>query len=340
MPKFTLSLLPILLLLPTHALSQAADVQEAWSASDGTLRAHAAGISIPQTIAGLSLAKSGEVSNGGKGVDNYAQYLSEDGAIQATLYVYLPSYANASLAAYMTDRAVMERFGRKTRRTSYESVSLGGKADRAIRAVYDDAADGTLTTAAAFAHAGRWLVKLRVTGPSKRRTEVVDGLNGMLNSLHFGDRASVWPISPASFTDCPAQNDREAKLTALSPAVAADAKPIRESARPFCLRGQVQTSEGSYDMLEQQGAPNGAVIVPIDDAGTVLAFDPASSGIGYQLSIHSVGETKLYGVYDRVPSPRQIAEILDGKDPQTAHAWTTAVYAANGDVTVRRDDAM
>ena len=79
--------------------------------------------------------------------------------------------------------------------------------------------------------------------------------------------------------------------------------------------------------------------MPIDDAGTVVAFDPAVDGKGYQLSKHSVGETKLYGVYDRVPSSRQIAKILDGKDPQTAQARTTAAYAANGEVIVREGAA-
>ena len=49
-----------------------------------------------------------------------------------------------------------------------------------------------------------------------------------------------------------------------------------------------------------------------------------------------VGQTDLYGVYDRVPSPRQIAAILDGKDPQTAQAEATAAYAANGAVTMVR----
>jgi hypothetical protein len=126
MPMFkpVLSLLPVLLLASAPALANAAEEHEAWTASDISLRSDAAGISLPQTIAGLSLAKSGEVSNGGKGIDNYAQYLSEDGAIQATLYVYLPSYADSSLAAHMTDRAIMERFGAKTRRTAYASIPL------------------------------------------------------------------------------------------------------------------------------------------------------------------------------------------------------------------------
>src|SRR3546814_3163033 len=90
--------------LSEPAFARAAEEREAWTTTITDLRADAAGIGMPQSVAGLSLSKSGEVSHGGKGIDNYAQYLSDDGAIQATLYVYLPSYADASLAAYMTDK--------------------------------------------------------------------------------------------------------------------------------------------------------------------------------------------------------------------------------------------
>ncbi|AEG48227.1 hypothetical protein Sphch_0532 [Sphingobium chlorophenolicum L-1] len=338
MPKCALSLLSAVLALSVSApaFARAAGEREAWTPTATALRADAAGIAMPQSVAGLSLSKSGEVSNGGKGIDNYAQYLSDDGAIQATLYIYLPSYADASLAAYMTDKAVMERFGAKTRRTAYASVAVAGQADRAIRAVYDDAADGALTTAAAFLHAGRWLVKLRVTGPAERRKEVLDGLDGMVAGLTFDDPASLHATKPARLAACPADDGGDARLTARTVAEPVDISLPREGRELLCVRGKVDTADGSYDILQQAGIADGAIIVPVDDAGTVVAFDPAKAGRGYRLSIHSVGQTDLYGVYDKVPSARQIAQILDGKDPQTAQAGAIADY---GDVTVRTADA-
>ncbi|MCB4861362.1 hypothetical protein K7W03_17380 [Sphingobium sp. PNB] len=333
MPKRALSLLSAVLALSAPAFAHAAEEREAWTPTATALRADAAGIGMPQSVAGLSLAKSGEVSNGGKGIDNYAQYLSDDGAVQATLYVYLPSYADASLAAYMTDKAVTERFGARTRRTAYSSVAVAGHANGAIRAVYDDAADGALTTAAAFLHAGRWLVKLRVTGPTERRKEVLAGLDGMLAGLQFDDASSIHATRPARLAACPANEGGDARLTAQTTSGPADISLPREGQEPLCIRGKVDTAEGSYDILQQAGAADGAIIVPVDDAGTMVAFDPAKDG--YRLSIHSVGQTDLYGVYDKVPSARQIAQILDGKDPQTAQAGATADYAANGEVTVR-----
>lgn len=338
MLKRALSLISIGLALGGPTLARAAEATGAWTPTESALSSAAAGISLPQTVAGLSLSKSGEASNGGKGVDNYAQYLSDDGAIQATLYIYLPSYADASLAAYMTDKAVMERFGAKTRRTSYGAVSVAGQPRSAIRAVYDDAADGALTTAAAFVHAGRWLVKLRVTGPTERRKDVLAGLDGMLNGLRFDQPQDIRTTKPGQFAACAEQAAGVAR-TPFRATSAVGATLPREGEAALCIRDRVQAADGSYDVLQQTGVAGGAVIVPIDDTGTMLAFDPAGAGRGYQLSIHAIGQTELFGTYDTVPSARQIAQILDGKDPQTAQARTTAVYAANGEVTTQAGGA-
>ena len=339
MPKRAFFLFSAALCLTAPSLARAADDAEAWTTTDTAIRAEAAGIALPQNVAGLSLAKSGEASNGGRAVDNYAQYLSEDGAVQATLYVYLPSYADASLAAYMTDKAVMERFGPKTRRTAYASAPVAGHADSAIRAVYDDAADGALTTAAAFVHAGRWIVKMRVTGPTERRAEVLAGMDGMLSALTFDDPAALHVTTPARFAACPSAAEQgDARLTRTDAAdtasVPQDVRLPREGRDALCIRGTVQTAQGSYDMLQQAGRADGAIIVPVDDSGTVMAFDPAQQGAGYKLSIHMVGQTDLYGTYDRVPTARQVAAILDGKDPHTARAEATAAYAADGAVKI------
>ncbi|MCP1470708.1 hypothetical protein J3E64_002401 [Sphingobium sp. OAS761] len=326
-----------LAMLPSMA--SADDEAGAWMPTETAIRAPAAGVALPQTVAGLSLSRSGEASNGGRAIDNYAQYLSDDGAIQATLYVYMPTYADASLAAYMTDKAVMERFGAKTRRTAYASVAAGGRAGAAIRAVYDDAADGALTTAAGFVHAGRWIVKIRVTGPTERRTDVVAGLDGMLNGLAFDDPASLQPVTTTSFGACPAAASGDARLTRSGEddrAVDADIRIPRDGQDTLCVRGTVTTAEGRYDMLQRAGQPDGPIIVPVDDSGTLLAFDRSANRSGYRLSIHMVGRTDLYGVYDQVPSPRQIAAILDGKDPQTARAQASAAYTAEGAMTISR----
>ncbi len=322
------------LAVPAFAASGDAEV-EAWTPSQDSIRATAAGIALPQTVAGLSLAKSGEVSNGGKAIDNYAQYVSDDGVIQGTFYVYMPTYADASLAAYMTDKAVMERFGGKTRRSAYASVAVAGQAGKAIRAVYDDAADGALTTAAAFVHAGHWIVKMRITGPTERRAEVLAGIDAMLAKLTVDEPATLQSAVPANFAACPAAGAEDATLVAgKGNGTLSELKMPRDGKDALCIRGTVETAAGRLDILQQSGKQDGAIIVPTDDSGTVLAFAPAEPGKDYTLSIHSVGQTDLYGVYDRIPNARQTAAIVDGKDPQTARASSTAAYAANGEITM------
>ena len=109
-------------------------------------------------MGGLSLAKSGEASNGGRAVDNYAQYLSQDGAVQATLYVYMPTYADASLAAYMTDKAIMERFGSRTRRTAYEATRSATRATThsTVRSATRSATHRSIRTVCPRTLAGCW----------------------------------------------------------------------------------------------------------------------------------------------------------------------------------------
>ncbi len=329
MSKRLKSLFSAALMLSATGVAHAGEV-EAWTPTLTDLRAASAGIIMPQSVGGLSLSKSGEVSNGGKGIDNYAQYLSEDGAIQATLYIYMPSYADASIAAYMTDKAIMTRFGSKTHRTAYASTAAGGHSGAAIRAVYDDAAEGALTTAAAFVHAGRWLVKLRVTGPSAQRKAVLAGLDGMLGAMQFDNASALHSVAPVQLTAC---GPRDA--TDSLPIAPVEAGLSRDGRDPMCVSGRIDTAEGSYEMLQQANLSHGTMIVPMDDAGTVLAFDPTKDRTGYQLSIHSVGQTDLYGVYPQVPTAQQIAAIIEGKDPQTARAGKIADYAANGEMTIR-----
>ena len=60
MPTRALILLSAALGLAMPALAHAGEDAEAWTPTATALRANAAGISLPQTVGGLSLAKSGE----------------------------------------------------------------------------------------------------------------------------------------------------------------------------------------------------------------------------------------------------------------------------------------
>lgn len=315
--------LPLMLSLLLPAMPAVAAPQEAWRVTDAGARVSAAGILLPATAASLSLVKSGELSAGGKGIDNVAQYVSEDGAVQGTAYVYLTSYADAAVAAYMTDKAIIAHFGDATRRTSFAAVPVGGVANGAIRSFYDNAADGQLATVSALIHAGRWLVKLRVTGPSDRATDVAAGMDAMLAGMRFDQSAAVHPARAEEFGPC--------GKTRTGPAVGADFP--RDGQDALCIDRTVQTADNAYETLRPVNAA-GPVIVPLDDAGRTMRFVRDAKTADYQMTIHSVGRLDHYDSYTAIPAARVLATMIDGTDKRTAKPRSSTAYAANGVMTL------
>jgi hypothetical protein len=340
------------LALPASALA-AAPVGDggAWETDANNVRASAAGISVPQQAGTLSLVKSGEISNSGEGLDNYAQFASEDGVVQGTAYIYMPSYADAAVSAYMTDKAIHERFGPQTKRIAYGLAPAGGHAGVAIRSVYSGA-DGELITAAALVHAGRWLVKLRVTGTADRAAEVKAGLDAMLAKLQF-DKTSL-PVTATAdrIGACPVADGPGAAVMDV-PTSASDATAVAEGkAEPassfsfprdgrdgMCVRGTARVGADTYDILQTASGADGAapVLIPLDDAGRVMRFDRITGSSGYRLTVHQVGRTDVYNVYDRIPTSSQIAAIIDGSDAKGTTLLLSTAMDADGRMTVSNE---
>jgi hypothetical protein len=326
--------------LPAAANAAASNPEGAWQPRGDSLRAGAAGITLPQSAGSLSLVKSGEISDQGEGLDNYAQFTSEDGVVQATAYVYMPSYADAAISSYMTDKAIHERFGPDTRRTAYDVTSAGQHDNVAIRSVYKGA-DGQLVTEAAFVHAGRWMIKLRVTAPTDRAQEVHSGMNALLSGLRFDGDSSPRPVVARNIASCPVTDGPGARVVADRSSEADEVANLsfpRDGADSFCVRGTVQVGDASYDLLQAAGGgDNSPVLIPLNDAGKIMRFDrlPAHDG-GYRLTVHQVGRTDVYSAYDRLPTKQQIAAIIDGSDKKGATMLLSAAHAADGRVTVSR----
>ncbi|HEX7782119.1 MAG TPA: hypothetical protein VF509_04875 [Sphingobium sp.] len=332
-----LSLLAAMVLPATvHAALSNAD-EGAWTSGDDGLRASAAGITLPQSAGSLSLTKSGEISEQGEGLDNYAQFASGDGVIQATAYVYMPSYADAAISAYMTDKAIHEHFGPQTRRTAYGATAAGRYRNAAIRSVYNGA-DGQLVTEAAFIHAGRWMIKLRVTGPVDRAQDVKFGMDALLGGMQFDKDAVPTQVAARDVGPCPVTDGPGARIvkdrTAAQDQIGDLAFP-HDGRDILCVRGTVQVGDASYDMLQATGdGLHSPVLVPLNDAGKVMRFDHMPAGDGYRLTVHQVGRTDVYGAYDRIPTRQQIAAIIDGSDKMGATLLQSTAHAADGRATI------
>jgi hypothetical protein len=334
--------LPLLLMMASSpALAQAPE-RDAWTTEQDGLRVTAADIALPQAAGGLSLVKSGQIADGGEGLDNYAQFTSDDGVVQATAYIYMPSYADAAVAAYITDKAILDRFGPSTRRTAFGVAAAGGHDGVAIRSIYTGA-DGALVTSAALIHAGAWIVKLRVTATADRAGDVGRGLDAMLAGLRFGPAASPHAAQARNVAACPV-SDRQDAVVLNAPS---DVEIVRTGDQGFphdgrdglCLRSTVQMGKDSYDVLQAANGPEqtASIIIPMDDAGKVMRFDRLSSGAGYRLTVNQVGRTDIYSSYDRIPTTRQIAGIIDGSDGKGARMLLSMAHGPDGRSTVSDD---
>lgn len=287
--RFAPLLIPVMFLASAAAHAQA---DEAWQVGETAARVNAAGIALPLTAGPISLTKSGEVSDRGSGLDNFAQYASGDNLIQGTAFVYKSAAADTSVSSYMTEKAILDRFGPETQRVEQRAAPAGGVKGAALRTLYRDATHG-LVTEAAFVQAGQWMVKLRMTGPVDTAAQVTAAMDGLLADLRFDDTGAVKPAVARSILPC--------------------ADTVTAAADALCVRGTVQVGDARYDMLQPTGesSPVANVVIPLNDAGKVMRFDHVAAHGGYQLSVEQVGRTDHYQVYDAIPSTSTIARLID-----------------------------
>jgi len=333
----------------------------AWKAERERITVRAAGIGLPTRAAGVALTKTGESSNGGKALDNYAQYESGDGKVFATAFVYRPTYADAALAAYATRQAIAERFGALAP-TAEGSVPFAGRAGGAIRQVYTGSLRGeATTTAAAFARVGGWLVKLRATGPATRAGEVTAALDALIAGATVGRDTPVYPAQPLRFgTPCPAAERRAPRIIRDGDSGAAlllaglsggsvttpDTKTRIDDFPGFpangaaeaCVRGTMTFGARRIELIQpaRQGDP-AIVLALMDDACTTVAVERSLVFAGYTVKRYTIGLVEVGARIDRQPTAAQLARWLTTAGaPELAITSSTSV-AADGNTQVTID---
>lgn len=362
-----------LLALAAFACASAAQAQEqalpegAWAASDDRITLTAAGISLPRDLGPVSLASTGEFSHKGEGVDNFAQYANEDKSIQATAYIYLPAYADAALTAFMTDRAIFNRFGAETKRVDIRSVDISRHPGAAIRSIYS--LPKGEPSAAAFVRVDGWIVKLRVTSLGAGRAEATAAvLDRMIAGLRVGDDAVVPPARPLVVSDCPTPPAEPAKLVKLegkdagTSALAAtmiggslfsankksdkSAKPAffafpKNGADAVCLRGIIKIGENNIPVLQPAGeASPGILLAPINDAGLMATSERALIGKGYVTKIYAVAQADTLGTFQTLPTGEQIGAILKGEDKDGGARVSRIVLKAGGNTEIQVNSSL
>jgi hypothetical protein len=186
---------------PAAAATAPAPAAAFWQVSDDRLSFGPAKLSVPRRAAGAEYYESSEFSRKGEGVDTAVKFRSADQKLFATLYVYYPSIAHSGVQAIATDQAIRSARSPNIRSVGMRGAAAAGKPGVALTADYDHYL-GDNHTKAAFIKAGRWMLKLRVTGPEARSGEVAAVMKALLDGLRFEGEAQPYPAAPIAAGEC------------------------------------------------------------------------------------------------------------------------------------------
>jgi hypothetical protein len=306
-----------------------------WTVSDQRLSFRPAQLSVPRSASGVEYFETTEFSRKGEGLDNAIKYRSADQKILATLYIYYPSFAHTGVQAIATDQAI--RGGTRSpgiRALGTGVAPAGGKPGVAVTADYDNYL-GENYTKAAFVKAGRWMLKLRVTGPESRSAEVGSVMKALLDGLRFEGKAQPRPASPIAAGQCSSTDRADAAVTTgggEATAIAmsdAGGEPAVKAARggqkaipsrvghDWC-RTLLQVGPQKTAVLQSMGKSgplrgldgDSALLVLYSDSGGVLEVVRLAKDRKYVLLHHDIGEVKVLDSYDGLPSLAQIGRLF------------------------------
>ena len=327
--------------------------EQLWSRSGERITFTLTGISLPIQAGATRLIRSVEASLQGRGLDNALLYSSQDEAVFVTVYIYAPALPDAALTAFMTDHAIRVQSGSEFRSLGTRTVAAGGREAVAIRADYAGFRQDRLASSAAFMQVGRWILKLRVTGPEPRRAEVEAAMAALLREIRFEGRDQPAAVTPIEAAACPPLPDRPARpVPSDDSETMADAlmsQAIGEVEVGALLNGtprwcrsagyRVPDSIGPTPVLRDLNSGAGddrrrrVLIALVSDSG--IMFEVVSRRFRerthYVLNYHRIGQSLVLGAYDAIPTDEQIRAIATGADQAGGVARATIDYEASGD---------
>lgn len=344
---------------PARTYSQA----DLWERAGDRITFALAGISVPVAPGATRLDRTVEASREGRGLDNALLYLSADGQVFATVYIYAPALADPALTSYMTDYAIHLTSGPALRTLRTAVVAVGGREGVAIRFDYAGARQERLASSAAFMRIGRWIVKLRVSGPEARRAEVETAMNALLQGLRFEGQVQPGRVAPLSPQDCRHTPTRAARLV-----ISTDAETAEDAILAHNLAGEVPTggqgdepgaapnqprwcksagysipnSYGPTPVLRDETAGGGddsrrSVAVALwGDNGTMVEVVERRSRDRTRFVVlhHQIGQTTILGAFASAPTDAQLRAIATGEDREASRPRASIVNQASGDSSV------
>ncbi|HYD13870.1 MAG TPA: hypothetical protein VEC11_13560 [Allosphingosinicella sp.] len=330
-----------------------------WSRSGDRIRFTLAGISVPAALGTLRFGRTAEASREGQALDNALLYASADQAVFATVYIYAPALPDAALTAFMTDHAIHLQSGSELRVLRRSVAAAGGREGVAIRADYAGFRQDRLASSAAFLRVGRWIVKLRVSGPEARRAEVEEAMNSLLRDIRFEGRVMPAAATPIAVGNCERAPERAGRpmpsedADTMEDAIMAvflsedDVAEGRSAPPPPARVGPGWCRSEGYSIPDALGPtpvlrdPNVATgddirhsiaIALWGDNGTMLEVVERRfrQRRRFVLVHHQIGQTTILGAYDAVPTDAQLRDVAMGTDREGGRIRASIVYRAGG----------
>ena len=319
---------------------------ELWTRSGERITFSLGGISLPTRAGEIRMTRQVEASQQGRGLDNALLYASPDRAVFATAYIYAPALADAALTAFMTDYVIQLQSGAGLRTLRSGVVTAGEREGVAIRADYAGFREERLASSAAFMRVGRWIVKLRVSGPEARRAEVEAAMTALLGEVRFDGPTQPAAAEPITAPACESTPSRAARPVQSSDADTMEHAimshtPVDDAASPrWCRSVGYRHPEalGPTPVLRDMSPGVGedswrrVLIALVADNGTMfeVAERRFQNRTRFVLIHHQIGRTTVLGAYDSVPTDEQIADIALGRDREGGRARATIVHQASG----------
>jgi hypothetical protein len=335
----------------------AQDKPSAWTHEEDRIAFAHAGISFPSRPGTLAYAETKEFSHPGEGIDTSIRYHTPDKEVFATVYVYLPALSHSGLAAVATEEAIRLNSKPSLKVLGTRKVTVGGVTDAAIRSDFGNYQE-RFASSAAFVKAGRWMVKVRVSGPESRRAEVESAMSALIEGMRFSGKTRASKAMTIEPSACPELPDKAAGLIpaesgppgaaaledgivgALDPAGDDEIDkgvPAARIGTQWC-RTYTKVGDANVPLLHatdgvgREGRAKSMLLALYSDAGSALEIVRHKQR--YVLLHHQIGVTTVFGAFDAVPSDAQIGSILAGKG-QTGPARVSIRLKPNGDTDIQ-----
>lgn len=358
MRHFLLSILLLAgTLLSAEVRAQAPTPQSRhWKVAEDRLVFGPARISLPRRVGTAEFSESRDMGAAEEGLDSAVLFRTADQEVLATLYLYMPSIAHPAIQRISTGRAIELSSNGTARLVREGSTSVAAIPDAVLTTDHEKYLQG-FATKSAFLKAGRWLIKIRVSGSPLREPELSAIRSALILSLRFEGEAQPRAVPPLSLSECPPSSGPDARLLpkddhALEVAITAALDPLGDRVGPkggskplesrigtrWCL-SDLEAGSSRIPLLRSLETGAGSLgersqlLALYSDAGGILEVVKRDSGKTYVALRHGIGGVEVLGAFDSVPSDGQMRRLLT-RTGEEGRVRAGVRLKANGDSEV------